>query len=59
MLHLSVEGGVATVTLDNAPVNALSGRMMKELKQLLGDMATVHNIKAMLRNRAPGSARKI
>lgn len=48
MLQLSVEGGVATVTLDNAPVNALSGKMMKELKQLLGDMATVHNIKVIV-----------
>ena len=48
LLHMSVEDGVATITLDNAPVNALSGKMMKELKQLLGDLATESSIKVIV-----------
>ncbi|KIO78728.1 enoyl-CoA hydratase [Pedobacter lusitanus] len=38
-LHINVSNSVATVSLDNAPVNALSGKMMKELQQLLKDLS--------------------
>lgn len=48
LLHLTVASGVATVILDNAPVNALSGRMMQELRQLLSDLAAQKDVKVIL-----------
>ncbi|MGS2737937.1 enoyl-CoA hydratase/isomerase family protein [Sinomicrobium sp. M5D2P17] len=48
LLRISTEDGVATITLDNAPVNALSGRMMKELKQLLDGLSTDKGIKVIV-----------
>jgi enoyl-CoA hydratase/carnithine racemase len=37
-MHIEVSNGTAIVNLDNAPVNALSAKMMKELQQLLKDL---------------------
>lgn len=47
-LHINVSNCVATVSLDNAPVNALSGKMMKELQQLLKDLAEDSLIKVIV-----------
>jgi enoyl-CoA hydratase/carnithine racemase len=38
-LSIGIEKGIATITLDNQPVNALSGRMMQELHQVLHQLA--------------------
>jgi enoyl-CoA hydratase/carnithine racemase len=48
MLHLNIKKGVAHITLDNAPVNALSGKLIKELKQLLKDLSTDKNVKVII-----------
>ncbi|WP_158800197.1 enoyl-CoA hydratase/isomerase family protein [Pedobacter sp. L105] len=47
-LHFKIKNGVASITLDNAPVNALSGKMMKELKQLLNDLSTDKMVKVIV-----------
>lgn len=47
-LHINVSNSVATVSLDNAPVNALSGKMMKELQQLLKDLSEDSLIKVIV-----------
>lgn len=47
-LHINVSNSVATVSLDNAPVNALSGKMMKELQQLLKDLSQDSLIKVIV-----------
>ncbi len=39
MLHVSREGGVARVTIDNPPVNVLSAALMTELRHLLTALA--------------------
>ena len=48
LLHLTIADGVATVRLDNPPVNALSGRMMLEMQQLLGDLAARQEVKVIV-----------
>jgi len=48
MLYFNIKNGVANITLDNAPVNALSGKLIKELKQLLHDLSTDKNIKVII-----------
>lgn len=48
MLHLNIKKGVAYITLDNAPVNALSGKLIKELKQLLKDLSIDKNVKVII-----------
>jgi len=48
MLHFNIKNGVANITLDNAPVNALSGKLIKELKQLLNDLSTDKNVKVII-----------
>lgn len=47
-LHLAVSNGIANIKLDNAPVNALSGTMIKELKQVLGDLTSRKDVKVIL-----------
>jgi enoyl-CoA hydratase/carnithine racemase len=47
-LHITEAKGVATVYLDNAPVNALSGKMMKELQHLLKEFSTNPLIKVIV-----------
>ncbi|RAJ32877.1 enoyl-CoA hydratase/isomerase family protein [Pedobacter cryoconitis] len=47
-LHINVSNSVATVSLDNAPVNALSGKMMKELQLLLKDLSEDFLIKVIV-----------
>lgn len=42
------ENGIATITLDNPPVNVLSGRLMKALKNLLSDLAKNADIKVII-----------
>jgi enoyl-CoA hydratase len=36
LAHLSLEKGVATITIDNPPVNVLSTELLKKLEQILG-----------------------
>lgn len=48
MLHFNIKNGVVNITLDNAPVNALSGKLIKELKQLLHDLSTDKNVKVII-----------
>ncbi|SHN42421.1 enoyl-CoA hydratase/isomerase family protein [Chitinophaga sp. CF418] len=48
LLHLNIENGVASVTLDNVPVNALSGKLIKELRQLLSDLSKDNDVKVIV-----------
>jgi enoyl-CoA hydratase/carnithine racemase len=48
LLQFNLKNGVANITIDNAPVNALSGRLIKELKQLLNDLSTDKNVKVII-----------
>ncbi|MET4137780.1 enoyl-CoA hydratase/isomerase family protein [Pedobacter sp. UYP1] len=48
MLHLNIKKGIANITLDNAPVNALSGKLIKELKHLLKELSTDKNVKVVI-----------
>lgn len=48
MLHFNIKNGVVNITLDNAPVNTLSGKLIKELKQLLHDLSTDKNVKVII-----------
>lgn len=48
MVRLQIDGRVASITLDNPPVNALSGKLIKELWQLLNDLSTDKNIKVIV-----------
>lgn len=48
LLHLAIADGVATVRLDNPPVNVLSGKMMKELQLLLRDLAARKEVKVIV-----------
>lgn len=48
MLHFNIKNGVANITLDNGPVNALSGKLIIELKQLLHDLSTDKNVKVII-----------
>jgi enoyl-CoA hydratase/carnithine racemase len=48
LLYLNVQNGVANITLDNAPVNALSGKLIKELRQLLNDISIDNDVKVIV-----------
>lgn len=48
LLHLTIADGVATVRLDNPPVNVLSGKMMLELQWLLNDLAARKEVKVIV-----------
>ncbi|RZK15048.1 MAG: hypothetical protein EOO43_15520, partial [Flavobacterium sp.] len=48
LLQFNLKNGVANIIIDNAPVNALSGRLIKELKQLLNDLSTDKNVKVII-----------
>jgi enoyl-CoA hydratase/carnithine racemase len=48
LLHLTIADGVATVRLDNPPVNVLSGQMMLELHQVLRDLAARPAVKVIV-----------
>ncbi|MBB5645502.1 enoyl-CoA hydratase/isomerase family protein [Pedobacter cryoconitis] len=48
MLHFNIKDGVANITLDNAPVNALSGKLIIELKQVLNNLSTDKNVKVII-----------
>lgn len=48
LLHLHIENGVANVTFDNAPVNALSGTLMKALHQLLDRLSNNNDVKVIV-----------
>lgn len=48
LLHLTIADGVATVLLDNPPVNVLSGKMMQELQWLLRDLAARQEVKVIV-----------
>ena len=45
LLRLTIADSVATVRLDNPPVNVLSGKMMLELQQLLRGLAARQEVK--------------
>jgi len=47
-IHFLIQHGVANITLDNAPVNALSGQMIKELQQLLADLSLEKAVKVIV-----------
>ncbi len=46
-LSIWIEKGIATITLDNQPVNALSGHMMQELHRVLHQLAKDPSIKVI------------
>jgi len=48
MLHVTTNSGVATILIDNEPVNALSGALIKELRLLLGDLSAKEEIKVIV-----------
>lgn len=48
LLGISLAKGVANITINNPPVNVLSGSMIKELKKLLGDLATDPVVKVIV-----------
>ncbi len=47
-LSIGIEKGIATITLDNQPVNALSGRMMQELHRVLHQLAKDPSVKVIV-----------
>lgn len=48
LFRLDIQEGIATITLDNAPVNALSGRLMRDLLQTLKLLATREDVKVIV-----------
>lgn len=48
LLHLNIENGVASITIDNAPVNVLSGALIKALQQLLGELSGNSEVKVIV-----------
>lgn len=48
LLHLHIEPGIANITLDNAPVNALSGSLIKALQQMLSELSRNSDIKVIV-----------
>jgi enoyl-CoA hydratase/carnithine racemase len=47
-LQIKIQGRIATITLDNAPVNVLGGRLIKELTQLIGDLSVANDVKVIV-----------
>jgi len=47
-LHIKIENRIANITLDNAPVNVLGGKMIKELTQLLGEISVDTSIRVIV-----------
>lgn len=47
-LRLSVDGAVATITLDNPPVNVMSAAMLRELATVLSDLADDASVKVIV-----------
>lgn len=47
-IQFQLKNKIATINLNNPPVNALSGKMMQELRILLDDIATDQNIKVII-----------
>lgn len=45
---IAITKGVATITLDNPPANVLSGKLMKELRHLLSDLAHDNEVKVIV-----------
>lgn len=48
LLHLHIANGVAALTLNNAPVNALSGSLIKALRQQLLELSNSHDVKVIV-----------
>lgn len=48
LVSIVITKGVATITLDNPPVNVLSGKLMKELRNLLSDLAHDSEVKVIV-----------
>lgn len=48
LLHVKIETGIAYVTISNLPVNALSGKMMKELHEVLSKLAEDATVKVIV-----------
>jgi enoyl-CoA hydratase/carnithine racemase len=47
-LRLSVDGAVATITLDNPPVNVMSAAMLRDLAAVLSDLAGDASVKVIV-----------
>ena len=47
-LHLTIADGVATIVLDNPPVNVLSATMMKELHTVLGELRNDDGVRVIV-----------
>lgn len=47
-LGIRIEKGVATISINNGPVNALSGKLIKELHQLMKDISKDTSIKVIV-----------
>ena len=47
-INVSIEGKVATVTINNPPVNALSSGVLKEMETLLDELKDNQEVKAII-----------
>ena len=47
-LHIKIQDRIANITIDNAPVNVLGGKLIKELTQLLGHLSTAEDVKVIV-----------
>jgi enoyl-CoA hydratase/carnithine racemase len=47
-LHLDVDGGVATVTIDNGPINLFDVVLFPEMARLAGDLAADDGVRAVV-----------
>lgn len=47
-LAVDIDGGVARVTLDNPPVNVLSGTLIRELHEVLGALREDHSVRVIV-----------
>ncbi|MEV5333385.1 enoyl-CoA hydratase/isomerase family protein [Streptomyces werraensis] len=47
-LHVTIDTGIARITLDNPPVNVLGGTLIRELHDLLGRLRDDHSVRVIV-----------
>jgi enoyl-CoA hydratase/carnithine racemase len=47
-LHIKIQDRIATITLDNGPVNVLGGKLIKELTQVLAELSLNNDVKVIV-----------
>uniref|UniRef100_UPI001E30CAAA enoyl-CoA hydratase/isomerase family protein n=1 Tax=Streptomyces sp. DH12 TaxID=2857010 RepID=UPI001E30CAAA len=47
-LHVTVDAGIARITLDNPPVNVLGGTLIRELHDLLGKLRDDRSVRVIV-----------